>query len=186
MKTVAANLTTLQFVPTVGTAATESVVVLKTREDIEKLETKQILGLFNSVRETQIKKFDSRAVGIERLTKLIDAEPKIPEMAVEVAEPVAKVEAAPTVETETKTKRVRTEEPAVDRIIKYGHDNKVFTLEQAEKDLGIKKTCMRTHMSFINSNGVRFGEVKFVGNRKEKTYTMKVPTRPVPTASKAQ
>ena len=89
------------------------------------------------------------------------------------------------VDATVKVKRIRTEQAAVDRIIQYGRDNAVFTLEAAEKALGIKMTCMRTHMSFINSNGVRFGEVKFVGDRKSKTYTMKVPTRPVPSATKA-
>jgi hypothetical protein len=206
MKTVAINLNTLKIVSPALAATEAGVTVLKDRSDLEKLETKQLVGIYNANRETQIKKFDTRPAGIERLVKFFDT---LPEMKVEttvtakadVNVDAPKVKAAPAAETPkvkatvaatapkvdatVKVKRIRTEQAAVDRIIQYGRDNAVFTLEAAEKALGIKMTCMRTHMSFINSNGVRFGEVKFVGDRKSKTYTMKVPTRPVPSATKA-
>ncbi len=183
LKTVAVNTANMTFTADLDE---KDVVVIKDRADVEKLETKQMLALFNSVRQTPLKKFDSRAIGVQRLIKMINEDGGIPVARAKPAEIIAKPKAdvvVPTVKADvvdkvSKPARLRTDEPAVTRIINYGKKMGTFSLEQAEKDLGIKPTCMRTHMSFINSNDMRFEGVKFIGDRKTKTYSFRLGKAP--------
>jgi hypothetical protein len=169
MKNVAFNTISGQFVA--GSAA--NVVVLKNEADLEKLDTKVLVAMYNANREVPIKKFETRAKAVQRVAKMIAEREDIPELKVEVK--VAKVSATAAHAKVSVKAKVSAEGKAVDRIVKFGATNTGFTLDQAEKQLGIKQGCLRTHMSFINSHGEVFGHVKFVGDRKTKTYTMQLP-----------
>lgn len=68
--------------------------------------------------------------------------------------------------------RVRTKVSATRRLIDYAKEAGEFTLTDAMGDLGLKETCLRTHMSFINSNPARFDGVVFRRRPKTKIYQL--------------
>lgn len=69
-------------------------------------------------------------------------------------------------------KRVRTTVNATNRLIGFAKEVGDFTLQDAMENLGLKETCLRTHMSYINANGVKFGNVLFKRYPKTKIYRL--------------
>jgi hypothetical protein len=172
MKNVAINTATNTFVSTLG----ENVKLIKTEADLEELNGAALVALYNTVADAPLKKFESRAKGINRIMKLIETNDKIPAVEVAKAAPAKakkNVAAAAVSVAKVKKARVKRGDTAAIRLVKFAKLNPTgFSLETAEKELGIKATCLRTYMNYVNKNpNAETGlDVKFESDRKSKVY----------------